>query len=58
MFTKLDEIEKRYKKLERLLATEEVARDSQRLRRMAKEHGFLGKIVSFYDEYKKVVKEI
>jgi peptide chain release factor 1 len=58
MFAKLDEIEKRYKKLERLLATEEVARDSQRLQRIAKEHGFLGKIVSLYDEYKKVMKEI
>jgi peptide chain release factor 1 len=58
MFAKLDEIEKRYKRLERLLATEEVARDSQRLQRFAKEHGFLGKIVSVYGEYKKVVKEI
>jgi peptide chain release factor 1 len=58
MLAKLDEIEKRYRELERLLATEEVARDSQKLQKIAKERGVLGKIVSLYREYKNVVKEI
>ncbi|MFH1422556.1 MAG: peptide chain release factor 1 [Planctomycetota bacterium] len=58
MLEKLEEIEKRYKELDNLLATPEVARDSHKLQKLSRERGALAKIVAVYSEYKKVIKEI
>ena len=58
MFKQLESLEKRYKEIERLMGEPEVISDSQRLKRLAKEHSTLKPIVEKYREYKKNQKEL
>ncbi len=58
MWTRLDEVEKRYEELAKLLTTPEVANDLQKLRDYSKEHKDLGAVVETYREYKKTKQEI
>ncbi len=58
MFKQLESLEKRYKEIEKLMGEPEVISDSQRLKRLAKEHSTLKFIVEKYREYKKNQKEL
>ena len=58
MWTRLDEVEKRYEELAELLTTPEVANDLQKLRDYSKEHKDLAAVVETYREYKKTKQEI
>jgi len=58
MFKQLESLEKRYKEIEKLMSEPEVVSDSQRLKRLAKEHSTLKPIVEKYREYKKNQEEL
>ncbi|HDM37459.1 MAG TPA: peptide chain release factor 1 [Candidatus Omnitrophica bacterium] len=58
MFKQLESLEKRYKEIEKLMSEPEVISDSQRLKRLAKEHSTLKPIVEKYREYKKNQKDL
>lgn len=55
---KLDEIEKKFKHLESVLADPNALKDPERYKKYAKEHAELARIVQTYQEYKKLEKEL
>ncbi len=58
MFTKLDNLEKRFEEVNALLASPETAGNPKRLRDLAREHSDLQDTVKKYHEYKAVVKSV
>ena len=58
MFEKLEGVEERFVKLEKLLSDAEVIRDQAAYRQYSIEHGELNKIVSVFREYKQVAENI
>ena len=58
MFDKLDLMEKRYDELNQLLSQPEIATDPRRLQELSKEKVDIEGIVSNYQEYKTVCKEL
>ena len=58
MFDKLELIQRRYDELNQLLAQPEIATDLRQLQELSKEKVYLENIVSTYQEYKAVCKEL
>jgi peptide chain release factor 1 len=58
MFGKLEGVEERFVKVEKLLSDPDLVKDQEAYRNCAKEHAELGRIVSAYREYKQVAKDI
>jgi peptide chain release factor 1 len=58
MFEKLDEVEKRYEELERLLADPRVLSNPREMQKFARERAEISKLVEAYRLYKKVDAEI
>ncbi len=58
MIDKLDEVERRFERLEAELANPEVLADSTRYQKVAKERSSLEKLVATYRNYKKVSREL
>ncbi|PIE70619.1 MAG: peptide chain release factor 1 [Deltaproteobacteria bacterium] len=58
MFSKLEEVEVRFVKLEQLLSDPEVVKDQSRYQQYIKEHGELGKLVEAYREYRGLSEEM
>ena len=58
MFEKLDEVEKRYKELVRLLADPRVLGNPREMQKLARERAEISKLVETYRVYKKVDEEI
>jgi peptide chain release factor 1 len=58
MFSKLENLEKRYDEVNALLASPEVAANPKRLRELAREHSDLETVVKKYHDYKTVAKSI
>ncbi len=58
MFDRLNGVEERFGKLEKLLSDPEVLRDQQAYREYSMEHAELGKIVSVFRKYKQVAENI
>jgi len=58
IFEKIEQIEERYRELDRIMAAPEVATDPDRLAQYAQERSKLEEMVSLYREYKKVKKEL
>jgi len=58
IFEKIEQIEERYRELDRIMAAPEVATDPDRLAKYAQERSKLEEMVSLYREYKKVKKEL
>ncbi len=58
MFSKLDEVEEKYKEIERLLTDPSIARNPSELQRYTKEHSELSGIVQTYRELKNTINEI
>lgn len=58
MFDKLDEVENRFRELETRLSDPEVVKDLSAYQKYAREHAEIGKVVSAYGQYKKMVEEI
>lgn len=58
MFAKLENLEKRYEEVNRLLADPEAAGNPKRLRDLAREHSDLDEVVKKFGEYKSVAKSI
>jgi peptide chain release factor 1 len=58
MFDKLDSAQKRYDELSLLMAQPEVAADPNRLQKIAKERASLEDVVTTYQEYQKISKEL
>ena len=58
MFEKLDEIESKYKEIEKSFTDQEVLIDSNLYQKKAKLHAELAPIVTAYTKYKKVAKEL
>jgi peptide chain release factor 1 len=58
MFHKLDEVEKRYQELERLLADSKVLANPKEMQKLARERAEIAKLVETYRVYKKVSEEI
>jgi peptide chain release factor 1 len=58
IFEKIEQIEERYRELDRLMAAPEVATDPDRLAQYAQERSNLEEMVSLYREYKKVKEEL
>lgn len=56
--TRLDELERRYAKLEQQIAEPQIARDSAKVVALSKEQGKLKDIVGKYREYKKIAQSI
>jgi peptide chain release factor 1 len=54
----LENIEKKVKKLEELMADPEILKDQSKIQSIAKEHKELSEILSLYNEYKNVSKQI
>ena len=54
----LENIEEKVKKLEELMADPEILRDQSKIQSIAKEHKELSEILSLYNEYKKVSKQM
>ncbi|MGI6485610.1 MAG: peptide chain release factor 1 [Thermoanaerobacterales bacterium] len=58
MLDKLEDVEKRYDELTKKISNPEIISRQREWRKLTKEHASLDKIVSYYREYKKVLKEI
>src|SRR5688500_18199778 len=58
MFDKLDDIERRFHEVETLLSDRDVAKDSNKLRDLGKEHAELSPIVAAYREYKRLDEDL
>lgn len=58
MFDKLDSAQKRYAELSQLMAQPEVVADPNRLQKIAKERASLEGVVTTYQEYQKISKEL
>ncbi len=58
MFDKLDSAQKRYVELSQLMAQPEVAADHKRLQELTKQRASLEGIVTTYQEYQKISKEL
>jgi len=58
MFDKLDSAQKRYAELSQLMAQPEVAADHKRLQELTKQRASLEGIVTTYQEYQKISKEL
>src|SRR3989338_606431 len=58
MFTKLDEVEKKYDALTVELSKPEVIFNQLQYQKIAKEHAGLTELVSTYRRYKKITKEL
>ena len=58
MFDKLDSAQKRYAELSQLMAQPEVAADHKRLQELAKQRASLEGIVTTYQEYQRISKEL
>jgi len=58
MFSKLDQVEKRYNELTDELSKPEVVANQQTYQKFAKEHSSITELVSTYRQYKKIVTEI
>jgi len=58
MFEKLEQIEERYEELNRLMATPEVARDPEKIRRLAQEQAEIRELVETFREYRAVTREL
>jgi peptide chain release factor 1 len=58
MFAKLEEVEERYKELERLLSDPKVVSDNNEFKKITKEHSDKYDIVDNYRKYKDVIKQI
>lgn len=58
MLEKLEEVEKRYEELGKILSDPEIIRDRKKFEAYAKEHAELTELVQTYQKYKKVVAEI
>ena len=58
MTEKLEEIEKRYKELARLLADPDVISDREQWQKYAKEHSDYEEVMGLYGEYKKLLSDI
>ena len=58
MFDRLQLMQKRYEKLSQLMAQPEIATDLQRLQELNKERASLEHMVSLYQQYKAVTKEL
>ena len=58
MFDKLDSAQKRYDELSQLMAQPEVAADHKRLQKIARERASLEGVVTTYQEYQKISKEL
>ena len=58
MFAKLEEVEDRYKELERILSDPKVVSDNNEFRKITKEHSDKYDIVDNYRKYKDVIKQI
>jgi peptide chain release factor 1 len=58
MFEKLDEVEKRYEELVRLLADHRVLANPREMQKLARERAEISKLVETYRVYKKVDEEI
>jgi len=58
MLDKLESIEKRYEELSQLMAQPEIATDLERLQELGKERARLEDVVSRYQQYKVITKEL
>lgn len=58
MFDKLEEIEKKYEELTRLISDQSVINDQENWRKYMKEHSLIEDVVIKYREYKKVKKDM
>jgi len=58
MFDKLNGVEKRFLKLEKLLSNSDVMNDREAYQSYAREHSERSKIISTYRAYKQIVKEL
>jgi peptide chain release factor 1 len=58
MFQKLEEVEKRYYKLDKLLSDPNIINNKGEYQKITKEYADLNEIVSTYEEYKNVLTEI
>lgn len=58
MFSKLDQVEKRYNELSNKLSDPVIIQDQKKFRELAKEHSELEELVKTYQEYKKTAKDI
>ncbi|MBW2122569.1 MAG: peptide chain release factor 1 [Deltaproteobacteria bacterium] len=58
MFPRLDEIEKRYEELTRLLGKQEIVQRQEEYQKLAREFSELEKTVGYYREYKRIAREL
>ncbi len=58
MFEKLQEMENRFKELEKTIADPELVKDQKRFREAMQEHAHLSELMEVYDRYKQVDQEI
>jgi len=58
MLDKLESIEKRYEELSQLMAQPKIATDLERLQELGKERARLEDVVSLYQQYKAITKEL
>ena len=58
MFQKLDEVEKRYEKLEHLLTSPKILGNPKEMQKLARERAEISKLVETYRAYKKIQEEI
>ncbi len=58
MLEKLQRVEERYEELNRLMATPEVARDPEKIRRYAREQAEIRELVETFREYRAVTREL
>jgi len=58
MFNRLEGVEKRFSEVETLLSDPEIIRNQDTYRKYAREHADIGKIVTVFREYKKILGDI
>jgi len=58
MFQKLDEVEKRFQEIEKLLADPKILGNPKEMQKLARERAEISKLVETYQAYKKVKEEI